>query len=61
VERVRLAWLEGIQSDEEPRRFEQRALPHFVGTPFGVVGGLEESGLRHGASVHQVVRTLSPP
>jgi hypothetical protein len=47
VERVRLARLERVEADEQPRRLEERALPHRVGAPVGMVCQVDDGWMFH--------------
>ena len=44
---MRLPGLEGVQSDEEPGRVEERALAHAVRLPDGVLGRIDDDGMIH--------------
>ena len=47
---VKLARLETIEADEQPRRLEEGALAHLVGPPFGAVGGPDDRWMFHDLS-----------
>jgi hypothetical protein len=47
VKRVKLARLEAIQTDEQAARLEDSAFAHPVGTPLGVIGGLDYRRVIH--------------
>jgi len=44
---VHLPWLEGIKPNEQPRRLEDRRLPHLVRSPLRVAGRLNHCRVVH--------------